>query len=80
VISSRGLDQHALLAGLDFLVARHCHDQSTWVLERQGLKARKFHSVALSKGKTCIDCHKGLAHKLPEGISEDAHLEGIDDQ
>lgn len=59
---------------------RECHDQSKWELDQQSEKARKFHSTALSKGKTCIDCHKGLAHKLPEGIVEDEQLEGIDDQ
>jgi nitrate/TMAO reductase-like tetraheme cytochrome c subunit len=25
----------------------------------------------MKEGKTCIDCHKGIAHKLPEGYEED---------
>jgi len=24
------------------------------------------HSTGLEKGKTCIDCHKGIAHSLPD--------------
>jgi cytochrome c-type protein NapC len=57
---------------------RHCHEEARWNLEKQSEKARQYHDGPLAKGKTCIDCHKGLAHKLPEGIEEDAQLEGID--
>jgi nitrate/TMAO reductase-like tetraheme cytochrome c subunit len=57
---------------------RYCHDESRWDLALQSEKARQYHSGALAKGKTCIDCHKGLAHKLPPGIREDAQIEGID--
>jgi cytochrome c-type protein NapC len=57
---------------------RNCHDEGSWDLELQTEKARKYHSGALSRGKTCIDCHKGLAHKLPPGIVEDEQIEGID--
>jgi cytochrome c-type protein NapC len=57
---------------------RNCHDQQRWDLQKQSEKARQYHDGALAKGKTCIDCHKGLAHKLPEGIFEDEQLEGID--
>ncbi|NIU03669.1 MAG: Denitrification system component NirT [Gammaproteobacteria bacterium] len=57
---------------------RHCHDEDAWVLERQSEKARRYHGPALSRGKTCIDCHKGLAHELPQGIGEDHQIEGLD--
>jgi cytochrome c-type protein NapC len=30
----------------------------------QGRRAVNTHSVAFSQGKTCIDCHKGIAHQL----------------
>ena len=33
---------------------------------RQSLRAQDMHSTYLaSKEKTCIDCHKGIAHRLP---------------
>jgi nitrate/TMAO reductase-like tetraheme cytochrome c subunit len=39
------------------------------LLEKQDRSARKKHTRErmLEKGETCIDCHKGIAHKLPEG-------------
>jgi len=57
---------------------RYCHDETRWSLVKQSEKAIKFHGPALSNGKTCIDCHKGLAHELPEGIVPDEQLPGID--
>jgi cytochrome c-type protein NapC len=57
---------------------RYCHDEARWDVSKQTEKARKFHGPALTKGKTCIDCHKGIAHKLPEGIVPDEQLPGID--
>ena len=57
---------------------RSCHVESRWDLAKQTEKAAEYHSPALANGKTCIDCHKGLAHKLPQGILEDHQVEGID--
>ena len=31
----------------------------------QGNRAAKQHPQAFVEGKTCIDCHKGIAHQLP---------------
>jgi len=57
---------------------RDCHRADLWDLAAQSEKARDFHDGALANGKTCIDCHKGVAHKLPEGIDPDEQLPGID--
>jgi cytochrome c-type protein NapC len=57
---------------------RYCHGEARWDVSKQSEKAREYHGPALSKGKTCIDCHKGIAHKLPEGIVPDEQLPGID--
>jgi nitrate/TMAO reductase-like tetraheme cytochrome c subunit len=57
---------------------RYCHDDASWGLELQSEKAQEYHAGPLANGKTCIDCHKGIAHKLPDGIETDAQLEGID--
>jgi len=32
--------------------------------------AAKMKEASLD-GKTCIDCHKGITHKLPEGFERD---------
>jgi cytochrome c-type protein NapC len=57
---------------------RTCHGSERWDVELQSEKAREYHTGALVKGKTCIDCHKGVAHRLPAGIAEDEQLPGID--
>jgi nitrate/TMAO reductase-like tetraheme cytochrome c subunit len=38
----------------------------------QDKSAQKKHTAERmrEKGETCIDCHKGIAHKLPEGYEE----------
>lgn len=57
---------------------RYCHEEAKWDAAQQSEKAQKYHSPALANGKTCIDCHKGLAHELPRGIEEDHQIEGLD--
>ncbi len=57
---------------------RDCHRAELWDLAAQSEKARDFHEGALANGKTCIDCHKGVAHKLPDGIEPDEQLPGMD--
>jgi cytochrome c-type protein NapC len=44
---------------------RNCHSFEGMNPEKQTLVAAKIHAVAKSKERTCIDCHKGIAHKLP---------------
>ena len=45
---------------------RNCHAFETMDLSGQERSARKRHERALTKGETCIDCHKGIAHEEPE--------------
>ncbi|MBF0470197.1 MAG: NapC/NirT family cytochrome c [Gammaproteobacteria bacterium] len=45
---------------------RSCHDFDNMNLEEQGRSARSRHSRAPMQGKTCIDCHKGIAHTEPD--------------
>lgn len=49
---------------------RNCHDFSYMDLSVQEGRASDLHQKALSAGGTCIDCHKGIAHKLPAGSDE----------
>jgi len=44
---------------------RNCHSFDGMNPEKQSPIAAKIHAVAKSKERTCIDCHKGIAHKLP---------------
>ncbi len=45
---------------------RNCHNFDSMELAQQGLFAQKKHRNGLAAGNTCIDCHKGIAHKLPQ--------------
>lgn len=55
---------------------RNCHSFEAMDFEHQARRARdKMEPVALgtdlSEGSTCIDCHKGIAHKLPKVERDD---------
>jgi cytochrome c-type protein NapC len=49
---------------------RRCHSYSAMALELQGHSAAKKHDpeYLARTGMTCIDCHKGVAHKLPDNL------------
>ncbi|HEY5701273.1 MAG TPA: NapC/NirT family cytochrome c [Gammaproteobacteria bacterium] len=51
----------------DSLECRNCHDFQFMDFTRQSPRAERAHADILVSGeKTCIDCHKGIAHKLPD--------------
>lgn len=51
----------------DSLECRNCHNFQYMDFTRQSKRAEKAHNTGLIKGeKTCIDCHKGIAHELPD--------------
>lgn len=46
---------------------RNCHDFDFMDFSEQGRRSVVQHSTALAAGeKTCVDCHKGVAHRLPD--------------
>ncbi|WP_304627142.1 cytochrome c3 family protein [Reinekea sp. G2M2-21] len=65
----RELAEHewARLKKNDSLECRNCHQFESMDFTRQSERASEQHSSALANGeKTCIDCHKGIAHHLPD--------------
>ncbi|HET6467857.1 MAG TPA: NapC/NirT family cytochrome c [Geminicoccaceae bacterium] len=55
------------LAANDSLECRNCHGFDSMDFTRQGARAVEMHSTLLASGeRTCIDCHKGIAHRLPD--------------
>jgi cytochrome c-type protein NapC len=44
----------------------NCHNFAAMDPDRQKSAAQKNHKQAQDQGKTCIDCHKGIAHHLPK--------------
>ena len=50
----------------DSLECRNCHNFEYMDLTRQSVRAQNQHSrYLLNHERTCIDCHKGIAHRLP---------------
>ncbi|MFO1147434.1 MAG: NapC/NirT family cytochrome c [Alsobacter sp.] len=49
---------------------RNCHKFDFMDYASQEPRASKIHQTALTQGKTCIDCHQGIAHKLPPKARE----------
>ena len=55
----------------DSLECRNCHEFQSMDFTRQSKRGADAHSASLAAGKnagdkTCIDCHKGIAHRLPD--------------
>ncbi|MCC7412880.1 MAG: NapC/NirT family cytochrome c [Gammaproteobacteria bacterium] len=58
------------MAATDSRECRNCHSFDYMDLTAQEFRARDKHEEAEREGKTCIDCHKGVAHELPQGAFE----------
>ena len=51
----------------DSLECRNCHSAVAMDFTKQTQRAANIHSKFLiTKERTCIDCHKGIAHELPD--------------
>jgi len=69
------LAQHewARLKANNSMECRNCHSAESMDITRQSPRAVEAHEKFLFTGeKTCIDCHKGIAHHLPDmsGVPE----------
>lgn len=49
---------------------RNCHKFDYMDYSAQEPRASKTHQEALTAGKTCIDCHRGIAHNLPPNAND----------
>jgi cytochrome c-type protein NapC len=66
-----GLAEHewARLKSNDSLECRNCHSAVAMDFTKQTRRAAEIHARYLVGGeRTCIDCHKGIAHELPDMI------------
>ncbi len=60
----------------DSLECRNCHSSESMDITRQSPRASEAHERFLFTGeKTCINCHKGIAHELPN-LGEAALING----
>ena len=53
---------------------RNCHDYESMDYLTQQRRAVNRHIKGFDEGKTCIDCHKGVAHSLPAMYEEDPSI------
>ncbi len=51
----------------DSAECRSCHTQSAMALAKQPASAASSHAGMPKSGMTCIDCHQGVAHTVPQG-------------
>jgi len=54
----------------DSKFCRSCHTIDAMDFESQDRFAARRHETAEQRGQTCIDCHYGIVHKLPEDAAE----------
>ena len=55
----------------DSASCRNCHDVDAMSEEDQALRAVREHQAGSEAGQTCIECHRGIAHKLPASMLEE---------
>jgi cytochrome c-type protein NapC len=61
------INEWARMKANDSLECRNCHSADSMDITRQSPRAVEAHQRFLFTGqKTCIDCHKGIAHHLPD--------------
>ncbi len=61
----------ARMKASDSRECRNCHSFEGMNTEKQKLRGAKMHKIAQDDKKTCIDCHKGIAHRKPKGMKEE---------
>ena len=61
------LHEWARFKANDSLECRNCHSSAAMDFNKQTRRAAEIHAKFLvTKERTCIDCHKGIAHELPD--------------
>jgi cytochrome c-type protein NapC len=57
---------------------RNCHDFNSMNPETQKKRSRKQHINGMQAGNTCIDCHKGIAHKKVHDQLSEAEMNALE--
>lgn len=56
---------------------RNCHEIESMHDQSQPAMAAEMHRLSQKWGKTCIDCHKGISHQLPEEYNAEAAMDDL---
>ncbi len=62
------------------LECKNCHDYDSMDFDKMSRTARVQMKSAAERDQSCIDCHKGIAHKLPENMGASTGLLAALDQ
>ena len=62
----------------DSVECRNCHGFESMMPEFQKPRARQQHLNAMEEGQTCIDCHKGVAHRNLRDRADEDYLEMLE--
>lgn len=65
--------EQARMKASDSQECRNCHDVSTLTKRYVSI----FHQESLKQGQTCIDCHKGIAHRLRDDTTTIRQKTGV---
>ena len=63
-------NEWARMKAADSRECRNCHGFESMNTEVQKPRAKKAHELGQRDNQTCIDCHKGIAHTKPQGMTE----------
>jgi len=56
------------------LECKNCHDYDSMDFDKMSRTAKVQMKKAAERNQSCIDCHKGIAHKLPENMGASTGL------
>lgn len=70
----------ASMAATDSRECRNCHGIGFMSPEAQTAPARVMHELGEKWGSTCIDCHKGIVHSLPQDFDKEAMMDELHDR
>lgn len=68
----------AAMKSTDSRECRNCHDFDSMNPADQKKRSRKQHINGMQAGNTCIDCHKGIAHKKVHDQLSDEELTALE--
>ena len=70
----------ASMKATDSRECRNCHGIGFMNTDRQSSMARAVHQLAGDWQITCIDCHKGIVHPLPQGFDKNSDMDALHDR
>jgi len=65
-----------ILKDTDSRECRNCHEALSMDYDKQEPRSARRHEQAEGEGLTCIDCHKGIAHRLPAAYDPEKDIPG----